>query len=126
MDSNIEKVYIIVKGEYSDFHICAVALDEKTAEKLREAYSDRYDKAIIEEYIPAKESEETRILYEVEFEHGGVFITTAEREDNETLMDINNDFTWLILRVFAKDKEHALKIAQDRRAEYLAMKEGVL
>ncbi len=44
------KVYIITKGEYSDYHICSVCLDKETAEKRKDLYSDGWDKAEIETY----------------------------------------------------------------------------
>ena len=32
------KVYVITSGEYSDYHICAVTLDPKRAEKMKKFY----------------------------------------------------------------------------------------
>lgn len=124
--TNVEKVYVIVKGEYSDYHICAVALERNIAEKLRDVYSDDDDEAIIEEYIPASGPESIRVMYTVEIKNGEISVNTDEKGHIENLMDIYNDGTWVILWVYAKDKEHAIKIAQDRRAIHLAKKEGVI
>lgn len=44
------KVYVITKGEYSDYHICAVATNQAKARMLAEFYSDKYDAAEVEEY----------------------------------------------------------------------------
>lgn len=44
------KVYVITSGEYSDYGICAVTLDKKQAELLKERYSGKWDEARIEEY----------------------------------------------------------------------------
>lgn len=37
------KIYIITKGEYSDYHICAATTDENIAKKLLRLYSDGWD-----------------------------------------------------------------------------------
>lgn len=44
------KVYVITKGKYSDYHICGVATDKETAEKLRVLNTDKWDKADVEEF----------------------------------------------------------------------------
>ena len=44
------KVYVITKGQYSDYHICAVVTDFKKAQILREKFSDKIDDAKIEEF----------------------------------------------------------------------------
>lgn len=44
------KIYVITKGCYSDYHICAVATDKGKAELLADKFSDRYESAEIEEY----------------------------------------------------------------------------
>ena len=45
------KVYIITQGEYSDYHICAVAVDRKRAEHIAKLYgSGRNDYTEIEEF----------------------------------------------------------------------------
>lgn len=44
------KIYVITKGAYSDYHICAVATDKKKAEILRKAFSDDWNEAQIETY----------------------------------------------------------------------------
>lgn len=44
------KVYVITKGEYSDYHICCVCLDRETAERRKKLFSDNYDEAEIEEF----------------------------------------------------------------------------
>ena len=46
----MSKVYIVTAGIYSDYHICAASLDKEHAEILAEKYTDRFDKAVIEEY----------------------------------------------------------------------------
>lgn len=42
--------YIITRGCYSDYEICAVTLDKDRAERLKQLYSNRMDEAEIEEW----------------------------------------------------------------------------
>ena len=42
--------YIITRGCYSDYEICAVTLDKDRAERLKQLYSNRIDEAEIEEW----------------------------------------------------------------------------
>lgn len=34
------EIYVITKGTYSDYHICALTLDKEKAECLKKIYSD--------------------------------------------------------------------------------------
>lgn len=42
--------YIITRGCYSDYEICAVTLDEYRAKRLKQLYSNQMDEAKIEEW----------------------------------------------------------------------------
>ena len=44
------KVYVVTKGEYSDYHICCVCLDRETAERRARLFDSIYisDKAQVE------------------------------------------------------------------------------
>lgn len=46
----MSKVYVITKGEYSSYHICAVTLEKDKAEMLAKHFSDSMDTAEIEEF----------------------------------------------------------------------------
>lgn len=122
--SEPKKVYIITKGAYSDYHICAVASDKNMAEKLCRAYTnnDRH-KARIEEYDLNERPEDVRIRYCVEITDDDVEVCVDDYDNKEHEFGDMGDFTAYVL---ARDQEHAVKIAQDRRAEYLAKKEGVV
>lgn len=118
-----KKVYVITKGEYSDYHICAVASNINTAEKLCKAYTDSYHTAHIEEYDLNENADDARIMYCVEIECDDIEVTVNSFENKEHAYGDKDYFTAYVL---AKDRDHAVKIAQDRRAEYLAKKEGVV
>lgn len=125
------KVYVITKGAYSDYHICAVAATKEIAEKLQEIYSDEYSwaDARIEEYDLNEAKDDVRVFYDVTFEDDRVSARFNEYCEKESIMFLRGN-KWqsdrLIVCVRARDADHAVKIAQDRRAEYLAKKEGIV
>ena len=132
------KVYVITSGEYSDYHICAVALDDKKAKILKEKFDhDDYTGATIEEY-DTEEYEGIRSgksVYRVFFNKSG---------DCDEIMNCCKEglncyhLSWCkeepkyiqhtgrcIVYVLANCKEAAIKIAAERRAKYLAEKMGL-
>lgn len=118
-----KKVYVITKGAYSDYHICAVAATKEIAEKLCRACSDNRGEAHIEEYDLNENAEDVRIMYYVELDCGDVEVNIDLYENKENAWGGKDYFAAYVL---AKDQDHAVKIAQDRRAEYLAKKEGIV
>ena len=122
-------VYVITKGDYSDYHICAVTMDYERAERMKKLYSERYDEARIEKYV-LDEDKTTGSIYYVEFKNDGSAAirmneyTEYDNYDNGPVVD-----SWYNpIRVFvrAKDEDHALKIAQDKYAEWKAEKAGII
>ena len=41
------KAYIITKGEYSDYHICAVTLDKDKAEQLKKLFTNDWHESTV-------------------------------------------------------------------------------
>ena len=39
MAKKAKYVYVITKGQYSDYHICAVTMDKDRAERMRKLYN---------------------------------------------------------------------------------------
>ena len=129
------KVYVVTKGCYSDYHICAVTLDKEKAERLRVLFegNNEWDEARIEEFDT--ETHEDLLLgrkpYHVSFRKNGDLYSANEDtwgiEYFETGID---EFPKLddCLRVnlYAQSREAAIKIAAEKRAKYLAEKEGIV
>lgn len=132
------KIYVITKGDYSDYHICAVATDPEKAERLAKIYTDRWEYAKVEEF----DTEDCvdllagRIPYEVGFMSNGDVLPgypekRADAADSwEPGVELYEPRAWspyerLFVRVLAKDPDTALKIAVDKRAQYLAEKAGI-
>lgn len=131
------KVYVITKGAYSCYHICAVATDKKKAEILRKAFSNSSDKATIETY----ETDQ----FMTEIESGLKLYSCSMRKDNDTFISTYNlDLEYVCPKdfkvreykkgfmapgyevyVWAKDEDYARKIAADKIAEYKARKAGI-
>lgn len=133
MDNN-NTVYIIMKGSYSDRHICAVTLDKERAEQLKRLYNNPY--AFDEPYITEYKLDETIKLniYQVYFKQNGEFIRVCREEygfckigtiNIEDYYYDDNDEQVYSVYVEAADEDHARKIAQDMLAEYKARKEGI-
>ena len=113
------KVYVITKGYYSDYHIVGVCLDKKKAKEIAEAVSDLYE-AYVEEYNT--DAFVTGFRHHVNYVDG-IWRAGIDDYDKHQSNYAYSDKSFI---VYAKDKEHAIKIAQDMRAEYLAKQEGVI
>ena len=124
------KAYIITKGEYSDYHICAVTLDKDKAEQLKKLFTNDWHDTYVEEFeidehfpidypyfIVEKYSDRIEVKeiqtgdYACEYDYGVV-----RHYDSRGLYSVC---------VKAKDKDHAKKIALDKIAQYKAEKLGL-
>lgn len=137
------KVYVIMKGEYSDKHICGVTLDPDIAEKIKNLCTGEYDycepevkefETDIWQFVP-KGAKGYRVFF---FPDGQIYKINPVENDNDFYEDYGrfpcvgwcwvpgeNDVKGLCVSVLALGQAHAKKIACDKRAEYLAMKEGI-
>lgn len=123
------KVYVITAGSYSGYHICAVSLDPKKAEVLAKFYTEHgYDQAGVEEYEADYEYDRIESgcqMYIVTFDEKG---NVEHIELDRTPMSENVYRSWgrsVKAEVWAKDAKAAVKIAAEKRAMYLAEKEGI-
>ena len=119
-------VYVITKGDYSDYHICAVTMDYDRAKRMQKLYSDRYGEANIETYT-LDEAKTTGRVYYVEFENDvSVAIHMDEDDDYDNKPIVDSWFNPIRVYVRAKDEAHALKIAQDEYAKWKAEQAGII
>lgn len=131
-------VYVVTKGCYSDYHICAVTLDKEKAERLCKLFDDGgMDEAGIEEW----DTEDTidllsgRKPYYVRFYKNGELISANEDKHcieyfspgikESSCFVQGRKIDSLDVNLYAVDKESAIKIAAEKRAKYLAEKEGI-
>lgn len=119
------KIYIVTKGSYSDYHICAIFSTEEKAQRLVDSLNRRWNTPCIEEYeIDAVEIPKGYKNYFVRMtKEGSVLeqnISDSTYFMNETGFDINqNIFSYQ----FAEDETHAVKITNERRVQKIANNE---
>ena len=128
------KVYVITKGSYSDYGICAVAIDPDRAELLRKYYSrDGWEVARIEEYDTDDVcvSGAPKRIFNFEITKTGA-VEDGEEQWSFSDDPFENKFKFLpydefrfSAQVMAPDRDHALKIALDQRTKMLAEKLGL-
>lgn len=123
------KIYIITKGNYSDYHICAVTMDKSRAEKLKRLFDGRWEEAEIEEYT-LDEAQKNEYIYYIDFQDNSpshIYIDEysgfANSSDASYVIDCSE---YVRVYVRAKDEKHAMKIAQDEYARWKAEQEGIM
>ena len=131
------KVYVITKGHYSDYGICAVAIDREKAEMLKIACSDRWEEARVEEYDTEefKPIFEGKLPYMVYFDESGSVDLVELSSPEYFECGINSGTRWdkvrkthyktILVSLYAKNEEQAIKVAAEKRAEYLAEEFGL-
>ncbi len=143
-------LYVVTQGEYSDYHIVGIYSDRETAEKIRKYKSVRDDMCEIEEYelnpnLPKDVDEikeywvvNAHIRYKLEYPIRKYLKETVWNTWIEYFMERDSrpdiEYTFskdcyegkvYISKSIAKDKDHAIKIAQDIRAKVIAEQEGL-
>lgn len=124
------KIYVITKGCYSDYHICAVATDKEKAELLADKFSDRYDSAEIEEYDTdfSEVLLKFKNLYTCWFYEKTKNINIRERDLDCFEMDdlkVRRFSDGLYVKVNAENEQMALKKASDLFSKYRAEQQGL-
>jgi hypothetical protein len=118
------KVYIITKGEYSDYHICGVFSTMKVAKKASDLYGGDVE---IEEH-------KLDVIPDHPVDHlwYSVFMTKEGDTKNVSLSDstASRKVEWqpafelgVEFFMWAKDEKHAIKIANERRIQLIANNE---
>ena len=122
----MKKIYIVTSGEYSDYGIDAVFTDKEPAEKFIKEQKGEIEVWEANEYtkIPQNRDVYQVIIYVDNGEIQGMEKTNSFWHD--ALND--NMFFWrkihdiergrLVIYCFAKDREHAIKIANEKRVQY--------
>lgn len=124
-----QKIYVVTKGSYSEYHIITATTDKNLAKKIAKKFSARWDKANVETY------ENTEILmrpvYFVRFGLNGEVVQIMDSSNCEYYYeDINrcgfDAYGQVYVTVVADNADHAVKIANEKRAEFLARKAGIV
>lgn len=123
------KVYVITRGEYSDYGICGVTLDKDKAEIIREFVTTKWEEGMIEEYDTDQYGD---------VRSGEKFYLVTRHKDNTVTVNDKDGYYYerkddyidgrkgevkdsngnMWTYVTAKDEDHAIKIALDLFAKY--------
>jgi len=122
------KIYVIEKGCYSDRHIIAVVETKAEAEEICKAISGRYryDKADYTEY-DTKQFQTGLFRFEVKGSgYGNDWEADYDDYDFYSKIIENTRIYDGEYIIYARNKEEAVKIAQDMEAVYKAEKAGIV
>ena len=146
-NDNTKFIYVITCGEYSDYTIRGVTTNKEYAKKMRERIEDYYGDAEIETYIDGEQITDLmkrgylfyRAVFDVKYKltliHPMNVTNTTAISDNKELEndclicdcidfcdEIKETNFGFMADIFAKDEDHAKKIAYDKMAQYRAEK----
>lgn len=124
----LQAVFLVTRGDYSDYRVCAVFTDKKLAQKYIDSFKEGRKRFSIENYKLNPFSKELKADYKPYFlrmKKDGtcieIYIKDSsygfEGEDNDIGFDIHKN---MHLSVFAKDEKHAIKIANEKRVQLIA------
>ena len=121
------KVYVIEQGEYSDRHVVGVTESEEDAKRICEAIGSKWHGEIDTNYheFDTEQFTVNKLLRFEVSEYGDGWKAEYDFDDFYKHYTENTIFYEGHYIVYAKDQDHAIKIAQDMDAEYRAKKEGI-
>ncbi len=116
-------VYIVSDGSYSDYHILGIYDTAEKAASAREIYNADNDVQEMElNFVP--ESPPGLVSWHVNIQKDGCTAKACRRGpldpgEGEPLFDVNQIMT---IAVWAKDETHAIKVANEKRIQALALR----
>lgn len=132
------KVYVIQCGRYSDRTVYGVTLSEEKAKQIvakiekanenakpfsRYGYEDPYYDEYDTDDCEKQSCDELNTMWRISFLNSSYVIAESGAEDEGLFEDFDGA---IIIWVWAENEDEALKIASDRRAKYIAEKEGLV
>lgn len=127
MTDDSKTIYVITQGSYSDYHIITVFSDEQAAESFAKLISEKGDTATVEDYeldryVPqAREGLMPFYVWMTRDGNGEVDGSHILYDDRLSLLPTPTpDRIRLRGTVWALDEQHALKIANEKRAFLIA------
>ena len=128
-DKQQTKIYVVTKGDYSDYHIITATTDKKLANEIAKKFN-----ADVEIYEDAEIM--LKPLYLVEFDGKGDICAIIDKSNYEYWYgDVSEyrpyhkhhpSYGGGYVYVTADNADHAIKIANEKRAEFLAKKAGIV
>lgn len=124
-----EKIYVVTKGCYSDYHIITATTDYELAKKVKEKFTDGerdWDEVRIEAFQNAEMV--LKPCWRVNFSNNGDVdrVYSVDMEIYADDLNVVDEFqNYLRVYVAADTEEDAIKIAAEQRAMFLAQKNGL-
>jgi hypothetical protein len=126
----MKKIFVVTSGCYSDYGINAVFSTRELAEEFIKDFPSRYgDENIIEEYpldlkLPQPKGNRQG-FYIMMLKDGNCEYVRKENSFHKEFftgeISYGYDNSWMNIYVFANDEQHAIKIANEKRGELIAM-----
>ena len=125
----LQAVFLVTRGDYSDYRVCAVFTEKPLAEKYIDSFKgNSYEAFRIENYTL------NPYHYELKNDYKPFFLRMTkegncteinvkdssygfEDEDVDFGFDVNKN---MYISIFAKDETHAIKIANEKRVQLIA------
>lgn len=118
------EAFMVTRGDYSDYRVLAVFSTREGAEKYAAYFpSDRWNPASIEP-IGLDEGEKYpkgKLRYSIQFDcDGNSQVNRQGPDDGQEDVRPYGDKKTMVTYCWAKDEEHAAKIANERRVQVIA------
>ena len=120
-----EKIYVVTRGDYSDYHIITATINKDIADQIAKKFN-----AEVEIYDDSEIY--TKTIFGVTFNKVGDVLYCYKLTEydyppnNKIIQHKKNNQTCLYVEVEADDTQSAIKIAAEKRAEFLAEQEGIV
>lgn len=124
----MKTIYVVTSGSYSDYGINAVFDDKELAEKFVKLHGSNYD---IEEYECNKHKDmllKNMFPHYVQMQENGDVIQCGCYDFDDFKVKINFKEYYktplqkiMVVLCYARDKEHAIKIASEKRMQVIAL-----
>ena len=126
------RIYVVTEGDYSDYHICGVAIDINIAKMIAKLHSDKTHTANIETYNTDEYTGNEKKQWFVKFyrkDPPEAYSKYFDFKITRKLPYVEKGRAYseveYVVYVQADDEAHALKIAEDTLAKYKAELAGI-
>ena len=122
------EIHVVTIGSYSNYRIITATIDKNLAKQIAKKFTTEYDEAHVETFEDAEVM--LKPCWFVRFDTDGSVRDISSKSNSayhyKTINKCDRDSTGgVIVSVLADDSSAAIKIAAEKRAQYLAEKEGI-
>lgn len=122
------KIYIVTEGEYSNYSIITATVDKAIAESIAKKFNGEYSETRVEEFENAEIM--LKNCWYVYYDQKGAVIKCTDSSHDPMAYKLLNwchedNLGGIPIYVLADNSEDAIKIASEKRAQFLAEKAGI-